>query len=224
MPKIMKIEFEVFADQGELPFRSYVSSEPVQGNMFVLVSKLLKDDTVFFKLYTCDIKTGDATCRMERTVTQEKFKESIAVLEGDLKKVIPHVSMALQTGAAVMAGPNGPIDMKDAPIEKLLKLDELKGKFERKEITPIDFAVEAIQGHLFSPQEMAGLISSFPTEIQIQLAQRLQNELFDGNMPAPLRAMGSNLINNLQKVLAVRKNMESTMKDSGPSDRISKHL
>lgn len=214
MARIVEIEFEVEVDKGEIPYRSYTTTEPVLNNMFVMVSKLLADDSVFYKVYACDVKTGEAHCRVERTVTQEKFRESVTVLEQDLQKANPTVKLVAQTRDVVAVGPNGPISpdkLPDEAVQKIKELEELKKKFFNKEIAPVDFLVEATKKQLFSPEDMAGIMASLPLDVQLEVAERLGAEF----------KIKPDLVNKLKATLN-RAHTPST--DTPISNRIGKYL
>lgn len=241
MQKVSTIEFEVFADQGEVPFRSYASSEPVSGNMFVLISKITGDNNVFFKLFTCDIKTGETTCRVERTTTMEKFQESVRVLEADLQKANADVTLVQQNqGEGFMIGQQGPMGQIpqgfgsskgfSVDSEKMQKIVDLKKRTQSGEITPIDMIVEMIEGQLFAPEDLAGLISTLPIEAQLELANRLATTMDFSGVPAELQQIGNGLLNGLKGALAAAKQMKDAEKHmenfgkANPSARVNKHL
>lgn len=50
MPDVLPIEMEFDLDDGDLVFRSYITSQPAQGHIFLFLAKLNKDNKVSFNM------------------------------------------------------------------------------------------------------------------------------------------------------------------------------
>lgn len=180
MPKVMTIEFEVDMGKGELPYRSYVSSEPVQDNMFVLISKILENDNVFFKLYSCT-PDGNAQLRLERETSQEKFKDSVILLETDLQKANPNVTMVRQDGGKGFAvSNNGPVDLDTAKgLAGLASVQGLMEKvltqLENGTVDKVELLIDAIETRQFSPEEMTMLFATLEPEEKARAIMMLKD-------------------------------------------------
>jgi len=107
--KVQKINFEVDMSKGELPFRTYASTKPVNGKLFVIVSKLNADNNVFFQMYLLDSKTGDANVIRETLVTQDKFTDIVQAVEDDLRTADSTVEFKVQNGESIAIASDGEV-------------------------------------------------------------------------------------------------------------------
>lgn len=105
--KVARIEFGIDEGKGEISYRNYHSSQEVAGAMYIIVTKLLANDDVFFKLYQCD--DNGANVLMQKAVPFAQFPMVLKALEADLQKKNPNVKMEETHGnkAGIAVGPNG---------------------------------------------------------------------------------------------------------------------
>ena len=139
--KVIKITFEINASQGEFEFRQYNTTEPVDGLMYVLVSKITKGNQVNFHLYSAD--ANGPTLLTDTTVSMDKFEQAVMALEEDLQKKNPNVLLAENGNNFIAMGRDGigaeKVHMGQVPPEVAAILRKLA------DATPAD-GLKMIQG------------------------------------------------------------------------------
>lgn len=177
--KVIKIEFEIDQTQGEMPFRNYISSAPVGGFIFTVLSKITGDNNVFFKLYTLNTKNGDVDLTMEKTLAMDKFQQAMTILEGDLKKKDPNVKLQVQplTEGGFAISDKGPIPEH---IAKGLLAEEMIGDLiDSSGESRADFVLGAIKSGVFPPGHVFALMSAIPPEQRFDFLKKVSAEVPD---------------------------------------------
>lgn len=107
--KVERIEFIINQGAGELSYRNYNTDQQVEKSMYVIISKLLANDDVFFKLY--QMNENGANLLLQKTVPFTQFPDVLKALEADLQKKNPAVKLVETMGdrAGIAIGPNGAI-------------------------------------------------------------------------------------------------------------------
>lgn len=208
--KVQKINFEIDMSKGELPFRTYASTKPVNGKLFVIVSKLNADNNVFFQMYLLDSNTGDANVIRETLVTQDKFTNIVQAIEDDLRAADPTVEFKVQNGESIAIASDGEV------------LNDKEGLFA---------LVKGIATGRISNDEAAEAFMSLDTSDKMKALQII-TELQGG-----LEQLHPQALASIMKMVAILDMMDGAECDCpncapeknekpkvDPSDRISKYL
>lgn len=96
MPHVLPIEMDFDLDDGDLVFRSYITSDPVEGHIFLFLAKLNKDNKVSFNMinfYRKNKKIETKYIKKDKVVEIDKYFKIIKDFEKEIQLINQDVKM-----------------------------------------------------------------------------------------------------------------------------------